>query len=99
MNEYIENENINKQKINQEPIFILGKKYDIIVKYENTTNPTLNLLKKYIEIILPSKYINIDKTQVINATISKMYKSLAKDQLESIMEDARHLLRICTRRF
>lgn len=91
LSEYIENENIKKQKINNEPISVLGKKYDIIVKYGNISNPTLNLLKKYIEIILPEKYFNTDKTQIINATISKMYKSIAKDELDSIMEDARHL--------
>ena len=92
LKEYIENENIRKQKINTEPIFIFGKKYDVIVKYENTKNPTLNLLNKYIEIILPAKYIDLDKTKIIQATISKMYNSIAKDEIESIMEDARHLL-------
>lgn len=92
LKEYIENENIQKQKVNREPISVLGKEYDIIVKYENTTNPTLNLLKRYIEIILPAKYIHLDKTQILHATISKMYTSLAKDEIETIMEDTRHLL-------
>lgn len=92
LTEYIENESIRKQKINTEPISILGNPYDIIVKYENTKNPTLNLLKKYVEIILPAKYIDVDKTQIINATIAKMYASLAKDELENMMEDARHML-------
>ena len=92
LTEYIENESIRKQKINTEPISILGNQYDIIVKYENTKNPTLNLLKKYVEIILPAKYIDVDKTQIIDATIAKMYASIAKDELENMMEDARHML-------
>jgi len=92
LKEYIEAENIKKQKVNTEPIYIFGKQYDIVVKYENTQNPTLNLLKKYVEIILPAKYIDLDKTKVIQATITKMYKSIAKDEIEGIMEDARHLL-------
>ena len=92
LKEYIEAENIRKQKINTDPIYILGKQHDIVVKYENTKNPTLNLLKKYVEIILPAKYIDSDKTKVIQATISKMYQSIAKNEIESIMEDARHLL-------
>ena len=92
LKEYIETENIKKQKINNEPIYIFGKKYDLLIKYENTQSPTLNLLNKYIEIILPSKYFKIDKTKIINVTISKMYNSIAKNELEIIMEDARHLL-------
>lgn len=92
LKEYIEAENIRKQKINAKPIYILGKQYDIIIKYENAKNPTLNLLKKYVEIVLPAKYIDLDKTKVIHATIAKMYHSIAKDEIESIMEDARHLL-------
>lgn len=92
LQEYIEAENIRKQKVNREPVSIFGKQYDILVKYENTQNPTLNLLKKYIEIILPAKYIDLDKTKIIEVTISKMYASIAKDELDGIMEDARHLL-------
>lgn len=92
LQEYIEAENIRKQKINTKPVSIFGKEYDILVKYENTQNPTLNWMKKYIEIILPAKYIDLDKTKIIDATISKMYTSLAKNELESILEDARHLL-------
>ena len=98
LKEYIEAENIRKQKVNREPIYIFGKQYDIVVKYENTQNPTLNLLKKYIEIILPAKYIDLDKTKIINATITKMYNSIAKDEIEPMLEDARHLLRFCPRR-
>lgn len=92
LTEYIENETIRKQKVNTEPVSVFGKQYDIIVKYENTKYPTLNLLKKYIEIILPAKYIDLDKTKIIQATISKMYVSIAKSEIENIMEDARHLL-------
>lgn len=55
-------------------------------------NPTLNLFKKHIEIILPVKYIHSDKTKIIETTISKMYSSIAKEEIEPIMEDARHLL-------
>ncbi len=90
--EYIEAENIRRQKINTEPVCVLGKTYDVIVKYENIKNPTLNLLKKYIEIILPAKYIDLDKTKIIQATLSKMYQSIASEEIESIFEDARHLL-------
>lgn len=90
--EYIEAENIRRQKINTEPVFVFGKQYDVLVKYENTKNPTLNLLKKYIEIILPAKYIDLDKTKIIQATLSKMYTSIAKDEMDAIFEDVRHLL-------
>ncbi len=92
LKEYIEAENIRTQKINQEPIFIFGKQYDILLKYENTKSPTLNLRNKYVEIILPAKYIDLDKTKIIHATITKMYSSIAKDQIENMMEDIRHQL-------
>ena len=98
LKEYIQTETIKNQKVNTEPVCVLGKSYDIIVKYENTKNPTLNLLERYIEIILPAKYIDLDKTQIIQATLSKMYTSIAKLEIESMLEDARHLLRICARR-
>ncbi len=92
LKEYIEAENIRTQKINQEPIFIFGKQYDILLKYENTKSPTLNLRNKYVEIILPAKYIDLDKTKIIHATLTKMYSSIAKDQIENMMEDIRHQL-------
>ena len=92
LKEYEDAQNIKKQKINQEPIYIFGKKYDLIIKYENSKSPTLNLQKNYIEIILPSKYFKMNKTKIINATIGKMYNSIAKEELDIIMEDARHLL-------
>lgn len=92
LKEYIEKETIQKQKINNEPISILGKSYDIIVKYETTQNPTLNLFEHYVEIILPAKYIHLDKASIIQATIRKMYLSLAKEKMENMMEDVRHLL-------
>ena len=34
----------------------------------------------------------MDKTKVIETTLAKMYKSIAKEEIEPIMEDARHLL-------
>ena len=92
LKEYIEAENIRTQKVNQKPISILGKPYDILLKYEATKNPTLNLYHKYVEIILPAKYIDLDKTKIIHATISKIYTSLAKDEIENTMEDIRHQL-------
>lgn len=92
LKEYVDNETIKKQKINQEPIYIFGKKYDLLIKYENSSSPTLNLQKNYIEIILPAKYFNMNKTRIIKATITKMYDSLARNELDIIMEDARHLL-------
>ena len=65
LQEYIEAENIRKQKINAKPVYVLGKQYDVIVKYANHKNPTLNLLKKYIEIVLPAKYIDLDRKSVV----------------------------------
>ena len=92
LKEYIEAENIKKQKVNTDPIYILGNQYDLILKYANAKNPTLNLFKKHIEIILPVKYLEADKTKIINSTLSKMYTSIAKEELEFLMEDIRHLL-------
>lgn len=99
LKEFKETENIRKQKINTEPIYVFGKQYDIIVKYENRKNPLLNLLERYIEIILPTQYFNLDKTKIIEATIQKMYTSLAKSELENLMEDARHLLKFAPEDF
>lgn len=92
LKEYFETENLEKQESKQKPISILGKTYHLLIKYENTKNPTLNWLDRYVEIILPSKYATLDKTKIIQATLSKMYASIAKDEIENIMEDTRHQL-------
>ena len=92
LQEYIENETIKNSKFNNEPIQIFGKPYDLILKYGTIANPTLNLQKKHIEIILPAKYIDANKQKIIDVTIAKMYSSIAKAEIENIMEDARHLL-------
>lgn len=89
--EYNEAENIKKEKANNKPIEILGRKYDLLIKYENLNNPTLNLFRNYIEIILPLKYQNLPKDDIIKMTLNKMYKSIAKNELDILMEDARHL--------
>lgn len=92
LNEYEQHEKIKEQKNNIQPIAIFGKEYEIFIKYDNIKNPTLNLLKNYVEIILPKEYINKTKTKIIDATTNKLYKSIAKEELEILLEDIRHIL-------
>lgn len=46
LKEYIEAENIRKQKVNQKPIFIFGNAYDLLLKYENIRKSNFESFQK-----------------------------------------------------
>lgn len=80
---------------NIQSVKIFGKNYDIEVKYKNVKAPELNLKENYkIEIILPNKYKEIGKEQILKISIEKMYEQIANNEIENLMEKTRKILGI-----
>lgn len=80
---------------NMQSVKIFGKNYDIEVKYKNIKTPELNLEKNYkIDIILPNKYKKVGNDQILKISIDKMYEQIAKNEIESFMENSRKMLGI-----
>ena len=72
---------------------ILGKVYNLEVKYKNVAKVELNKLDNKVELILPKDYKNLDNTNIINSAIQKMYDRLAISILDNAMETVRYLLK------
>ena len=77
---------------NIQSVKIFGKNYDIEVKYKNIKTPELNLKENYkIEIILPNKYKEVGKEQILKISIEKMYEQIANNEIENLMEKTRKI--------
>lgn len=72
---------------------ILGKIYNLDIKYKNIAKIELNKLDNKIELILPKSYKNLDNTNIINSAIQKLYDKMAISILDNAMETVRYLLR------
>lgn len=72
---------------------ILGKIYNLDIKYKNITKVELNKLDNKVELILPKDYKNLDNTNIINSAIQKMYDKIAISILDNAMETVRYLLK------
>ena len=72
---------------------ILGKIYNLDIKYKNINKVELNKLDNKIELILPKSYKNLDSTNIINSAIQKMYDKLAISVIDNAMDTVRYLLR------
>ena len=80
---------------NIQSVYIFGKRYDILFKYENIKTPELNIEKNYkIKIIIPNKYKKIGNGPIIEMSIKKMYEQIANNEIECIMEKTRKMLGI-----
>ena len=69
---------------------IFGINYSVNVYYIKTKNPELNLNKNNININLPMNFRTKNNRQLLNAILEKMYKTIANNEIENIMEKARH---------
>ena len=73
---------------------VLGKEYDFVIKYERVKAPTLNFKNSQIQVILPSKFKNVDSAEVVSILMDKMYEKLAEKEIERAMEKTRILTNI-----
>lgn len=75
-----------------EPKFtrIFGLKYSVNVYYFKISKPELNLEKNCINIHLPMKFRKQNNQGLLNIILYKMYRKIAENEIENIMEKARH---------
>ena len=96
--------NLQKRNILNSDNFILGKdetlqpkftrifgiSYSINVYYLKIKSPELNLEKNNITIHLPMQYRKQNNQGLLEAILFKMYTKIAENEIEHIMEKARH---------
>ncbi len=69
---------------------IFGKNYSINIYYLKIKSPELNLEKDTIKIYIPMQYRKNNNQALLNIILHKMYVKIAENELENIMEKARH---------
>ncbi len=69
---------------------IFGLNYSVNVYYLRTEKPELNLKENCINIHLPMNYRKRNNQKLLNAILLKMYIQIAENELENVMEKARH---------
>lgn len=75
-----------------EPKFtqIFGLNYSVNIYYLRIHSPELNLEKNCININLPISYRKKNNQELVNIILQKMYTKIAENEIEIIMEKARH---------
>lgn len=69
---------------------IFGTKYSVNVYYLRTEKPELNLTDNCINIHLPMNYRKRNNQDLLDVILLKMYTKIAENEIENIMEKARH---------
>ena len=86
------NENRIKDYIRNETVKLLGEDCKVIINYKNLKKPTLAVEGKNIKISLPNKYKKLNRDEILEKLIEKLYDVFAEQELESIMEKVRKTL-------
>ena len=73
---------------------ILGKNYDLLIKYKNVDTLDINFKNNQIQAIIPNKFKSIEYKKLINMLIEKMYNKIAEVEIEKSMEKTRILLNL-----
>lgn len=89
LNEYEETCERKKEYIKLQTIKVLGKNYDLAIKYKMIKTPNLSIENGQIRVTLPNKYKKLDNNQILNMLIEKMYDMIAKKEIEETMEKYR----------
>lgn len=76
-------------EIERHPVPILGIDYKVKIIYENINFIQVNVVKKVINISLPNKYKKISNNTILDLAIEKLYKQVAKEEIERAMEKMR----------
>ena len=69
---------------------ILGSNYSVNVYYLKIKSPELNLDKNSVNIYLPMQFRKNNNQGLLNVVLAKMYTKIAEQEIEFIMEKARH---------
>ena len=74
------------------PVPVLGTDYKVKIIYKNIKVAELDVEDKIIKISLPNKYKKANNERILDIAIDKMYKQIAKIEVERAMEKTRILL-------
>lgn len=86
------NNQIRTWAIEKDPVKIFGKNFRLRIFYKNTKIPELDLIERDIQVSLPNKYKKAGNVNILNLALDKMYESIAKDEIENVMEKTRIML-------
>ena len=78
--------------IEKDPVKIFGKNFRLRIFYKNLKISELNLSGRNIQVYLPNKYKKVGNVKILNLALDKMYESIAKDEVERVMEKTRIML-------
>ena len=81
-----------KDYIRNETVKLLGENCKVIINYKNLKKPTLTVEGKNIKISLPNKYKKLNRDEILEKLIEKLYDVVANKEIESIMEKVRMIL-------
>ncbi|MBR1802934.1 MAG: DUF45 domain-containing protein [Clostridia bacterium] len=91
MQEYHIQNNIDTER---DAIYVLGISHQVHIRYQSTKTPTIQLVNKTIEMILPKQYKKLEDAQISKILIEKLYARIAEQEIERAMERARLLMGI-----
>lgn len=87
-----EYETKKEEYINTGIVKILGENYSINIRYKSIKTLTVNVEDGTIKIELPNKYKKVQKEELLNLLIEKIYNVVAEREIERAMEKTRKLL-------
>jgi len=90
LNKIAESEKESFTKI--QTVKVLGKNYDLAVKYKMVKIPSLSIDKNEIQVILPHQFKNMGNAEIITTLMDKMYDKIAEREIERAMEKTRIML-------
>ena len=73
-------------------IIVLGASHQVRLYYKSVDAPSINLVNRTIEVVLPNKYKKIETAQVLKILVDKLYEKVAEQEVERAMEKTRLLL-------
>ena len=89
LNEYEEACEKKKEYIKLKTVKVLGRNYDLAIKYKMVKTPNLSIENGEIRVILPNKYKKLENSEILKMLIEKMYDMVAKKEIEIAMEKTR----------
>ena len=84
--------NYEKEYIRNEVVKLLVEDCKVKINYKNLKKPTLTVEGKSIKICLPNKYKKLNRDEILEKLIEKLYDLVAKKEIEPIMEKIRKQL-------
>ena len=73
-------------------IIVLGANHQVRLYYKSVDAPSINLVNRTIEVVLPNKYKKVETAQVLKILVDKLYEKVAEQEVERAMEKTRLLL-------